>query len=303
MAQDYPNRPLKIIVPFPAGGTLDVAARVIGDQLSQQLGQPIVIDNRGAANGIPGTDAVAKAAPDGYTLLIVTASFVINPMVHKKLPYDVERDFAPITDTARGTGYMIVVPASLPVKSIADFVKASNAPDAHWHFSSPGLGNTLHLAAEMFALKTGAKIVHVPYRGVAPAVTAVLAGEVELSIMPPLAALEQAKSGAVKVLAYTGRKRADELPDVPTVVEAGYPDLVMEGAWHGMFAPAGTPAPVIDRLAGEMKKVLAQPKVVETLQKGGYTPGGMSPAEFAAYLKEETARYGEMVKAAKIEPK
>jgi tripartite-type tricarboxylate transporter receptor subunit TctC len=302
-AQQYPDRPIKLIVPFPAGGTLDVAARVIGDQLAQQMGQAVVIDNRGAANGIPGTDAVAKAPADGYTLLIVTASFVVNPLVHKKLPYDVEKDFAPITDTARGTGYMLVVPASLKIGSIAEFVKASNAPDAHWHFSSPGHGNTLHLAAEMFALKTGAKVAHVPYRGVAPAVTAVLAGEVQLSVMPPLAALEQAKSGAIKVLAYTGTQRAAELPDVPTVTEAGFPDLVMEGAWHGMFVAAGTPQPIIDRIYAEMRKALAAPRVAETLKKGGYDSGGMPPAEFARFLKEETARYGEMVKAAKIEAK
>jgi tripartite-type tricarboxylate transporter receptor subunit TctC len=302
-AQDYPNRPIRLIVPFPAGGTLDVAARVIGDQLSQQMGQPVIIDNRGGANGIPGTDAVAKAPADGYTVLIVTASFVVNPLVHKKMPYDVERDFTPITDTARGTGYMIVVPTKLPIQSIAEFVKASNAPDAHWHFSSPGHGNTLHLAAELFAAKTGAKVAHVPYRGVAPAVTAVMRGEVQLSIMPPLAALEQAKSGVIKILAYTGRKRAAELPDVPTVIEAGFPDLVMEGAWHGMFVAAGTPQPIVDRIYAEMRKALAHPRVADTLKKGGYDAGGMAPAEFARFLKQDTARYTDMVKAAKIEAK
>lgn len=302
LAQDYPSRLLRLVVPFPAGGTLDVAARVLGDQLAQQFGRPFIIDNRGGANGLIGTDAVAKSPADGYTLLVVTASFVVNPSVHKKLPYSVERDFAPVTDLGRSNGYLVLVPAALPVKTVREFVAASRVPNAHWHYGSPGFGNTLHLAPELFRVKTGAELQHVPYKGVAPAMQALLANEVQLTIMPPMIALEHVKGGTLRALAFTGAARWSALPDVPTMAEAGFPDLTMEGAWLGMFAPGETPRPIVARIQAEVAKALAVPRVAETLINGGYDPAGATPEAFTAFVREETKRYAEIVKAAKIEP-
>jgi tripartite-type tricarboxylate transporter receptor subunit TctC len=302
LGQDYPSRLIRVIVPFPAGGTLDIAARVTGDQMALQLRQPLMIDNRGGANGIIGTDAVAKAAPDGYTLLEVTASFVVNALVHRKLPYDVARDFVPVTDIGRSSGYLLMVPASLPVRSLAEFIDASRKPDTHWHYASPGFGNTLHLAAELFKVKTHARLAHVPYKGVAPAITALIAGEVQMSIMPPLMGLEYVRAGNVKALAFTGSSRLPDLPDIPTLAEAGVADLVMEGAWLGLFAPAGTPRPIIERLQREMRKALAVPRVAEALRQGGYEPAGSTPDEFAQFVRDEMKRYTDIVRAAKIEP-
>jgi tripartite-type tricarboxylate transporter receptor subunit TctC len=302
LAQDYPSRLVRIVVPFPAGGTLDVVARVLADQLAQQFGRPFIIDNRGGANGLIGTDAVAKSSPDGHTLLIVTASFVVNPSVHKKLPYSIERDFAPITDLGRSAGYLVLVPAALPVKTVKEFIAASRAPNARWHYGSPGFGNTLHLGPELFRVKTGAELQHVPYKGVAPAMQALLANEVQLTIMPPMIALEHVKAGALRALAFTGSTRWSPLPDVPTMAEAGFPDLTMEGAWLGMFAPSETPRPIVARIQAEVAKALAVPRVADTLINGGYDPAGATPEVFTTFVREETKRYAEIVKAAKIEP-
>jgi len=302
-ANPFPNRPIRMIVPFPAGGTLDLAARVVGEQLSRQMGQPVVIDNRPGANGIIGTEAVAKAEPDGHTILFVTASFVINPTVQRNLPFDIMRDFAPIAEVGRGVGYIVVVPTALPVKNVRELVEKSKESGVRWNFSSPGFGNTLHLAGEMFNARTGARFEHVPYKGVAPAVNAVVAGEVQLAIMPPLAGLGHVQGGKARALAFTGQKRAIELPDVPTMQEAGFPDLVMEGSWLGAFAPGATPREIVKRWEKEFAAAIAAPKVADTLRKGGYEPAQSSIATFKTFLKEEAKRYTDLVRDLKIEPK
>jgi tripartite-type tricarboxylate transporter receptor subunit TctC len=301
-ANDFPSRLIRVIVPFPAGGTMDVAARVTSEHLSQQLRQPIIVDNRGGANGVIGTDAVAKAAPDGYTLLEVTGSFVVNASVRRKLPYDPLGDFVPVTEMGRSSGYLLLVHPSVPARNVQELIEGSRAPNTNWYYSSPGIGNTMHLAAEIFKMKTGAVLTHVPYRGVAPAVAGLVGGEVQMTIMPPLVGLEHVRGGTLKALAFTGPARWSELPDVPTMAEAGYPELVIDAGWFGLFAPAGTPAPVVDRLYAEMRKVLAIPKVADTLRKGGYEPQGSTPAEFSRFVQSELQRYADIVKAAKIEP-
>jgi tripartite-type tricarboxylate transporter receptor subunit TctC len=298
----YPSKPIRVIVPFAAGGTIDIASRVIGEHLAKEMGQPVVIDNRPGANGMIGTETVAKAEPDGHTILFVTASFAVNPTVYRKVPYDIMRDFAPITELGRGTGYIVVVPEMLPVASVRELVDKSKEAGVKWNFSSPGIGNTLHLAGEMFNVRTGARFAHVPYRGVAPAVNAVVAGEVQMAIMPPLAGLGHVQSGKVRALAFTGRVRTPELPNVPTMQEAGFSDLVMEGAWLGAFAPGATPRPVIERLQREIAKALTSPKVADTLRKGGYEPAGSTSKAFAAFVKDEVQRYGALVRELNIEP-
>jgi tripartite-type tricarboxylate transporter receptor subunit TctC len=302
-SNDYHSRPVLLIVPFAAGGTLDVAARVMADELTRQMGQSFIVDNRGGANGIIGTDAVARAEPDGQTLLFVTASLVINPTVNRKLPYDVLRDFAPITEVGRGMGYLLVTPPSLPVKSVRELVDQSKDPKNNWNYSSPGYGNTLHLAVEVFKLKTGAKFAHVPYKGVAPAVNGVIAGDVQLAMIPPLAGLGYVQGGTLKALAFTGASRSSELPDLPTLAEAGFPGLVMEGSWLGLFAPASTPPEIVARLNKATAAALQTPRLSDTLRKGGYEPVGSNAEDFGRFVRAEMQRYAEIAREAKIEPR
>jgi tripartite-type tricarboxylate transporter receptor subunit TctC len=301
-AADYPTRPIRVIAPFPPGGTLDLLIRGPADQLSQQLGQALVIDNRGGANGIIGTDIAAKAAPDGYTLLAVTGSFVINPSVYRKLPYDVVRDFAPISLLARATGYLMVVNAGVPARTVQAFVGLAQRPGSNLAFGSPGVGNPIHLACALFAQRTGIQLLHVPYKGAGPLVTALLAGEVQMTIMPPIATLEHLKSGALRALAFTGPARWSELPDVPTLGEAGVPDYVYEGTWIGLLAPAATPRTIVARLHAEAAKAVATPRIAESFRQVGYVPDGGTPEAFADFIKADIAHYAAIVRAAGIQP-
>jgi tripartite-type tricarboxylate transporter receptor subunit TctC len=297
-AQTYPARPIRLIVPFPAGGTADVIARAIVNEASTQLTQPFVIDTRGGANGIIGTDIVAKAAPDGHTLLYVTASFVINPHIYTKLPYDVFRDFDPLTNAILGTGYLVVLHPAVQAPSVKALVAL--ARDSKLSYSSPGVGNTLHLAAELFATRAGIKLLHVPYKGVAPALNAVMAGEVQMTLIPPTIALAQVKAGRVKAIAFTGSSRFAGLPQLPTVSEAGVANVELTGAWQGFFAPAKTAPPAMTRLQQELARALQAPKVRELIVAGGYEPDGRSGAAFASFLRTEYERYAEMVRVAGI---
>ena len=297
-AQPYPVRPMRLVVPFPAGGTADVIARSIANEASIPLGQPFVIDNRGGANSIIGSEIVAKAPPDGYTLLYVTAALVINPHVYFKLPYDALRDFDPITNGVLGTGYLVVLHPSVPANSVKELVTL--AREGKVSYSSPGVGNTLHLAAELFATRAGVKLLHVPYKGVAPALNAVLAGEVQMTLIPPTIVVSQIKAGRVKAIAFTGSSRFAGMPQLPTMTEAGIPNLELTGAWHGWFAPATTPARVIARLHQEIAKSLHTPRVREAIVAGGYEPDGRSPAEFRRFLRAEYDRYAEMVRVANL---
>ncbi len=298
-AQQYPTRPIRLIVPFPAGGTADVIARSVTNEVGARFGQPFVLDNRGGANGIIGTDIVAKAAPDGHTLLHVTASFVINPNVYQKLPYDIFRDFEPVTNIMLGTGYLLVLHPSVPANSVKELIALARDTNKV-SYSSPGVGNTLHLAAELFSVRAGVKLLHVPYKGVAPAMNAVLAGEVQATFIPATIALTLMKAGRAKAIAFTGAQRFAGLPQLPTMNEAGVPNLELAGSWHGWFATGKTPAAVVSRLQQEAARALQVPRVRETITSGGYIPDGISPAEFRKFLRVEHDRYAEMVRVANV---
>jgi tripartite-type tricarboxylate transporter receptor subunit TctC len=296
-ADTYPTRPIRLVAPFPAGGTADVVARTVTNEVGQQLGQPFVLDNRAGANGIIGTDTVAKAPPDGYTLLHVTASLVINPHIYRKLPYDALKDLDAVTNVVVGAGYLVLVHPSVPVSSVPELVAL--AKKGKLSYSSPGVGNTLHLAAELFNVRAGVKMLHVPYKGVAPAMNAVMGGEVQATFMPATISLGNVKAGKLKAVAFTGASRWSVLPDLPTVNEQGV-DYELSGGWHGWFAPAKTPSAILTRLHQHVKKALQLARVREAMQTGGYEPDGRSPAESRKFVRAEYDRYGEMVRVANV---
>jgi tripartite-type tricarboxylate transporter receptor subunit TctC len=298
LAQDYPSRPIRLVVPYPAGGTADVLARGIANETGARLGQTFVIDNRGGANGIIGSDIVAKSAADGHTLLHTTASYVINPSIYQRLPYDTFRDFEPITSVVLGTGYLVVLNPQVPAASVKELIALAKTRKVT--YSSPGVGNTLHLASELFATRAGVRLLHVPYKGVAPALNALLAGEVQMIVIPPTIVVPHIKAGRLKAIAFTGSARFAGTPDVPTMTEAGVANMELTGAWHGWFVPAHTPARIIARVQQEVAKALQVPKVRELIVSGGYVPDGRSPAEFRKFLRSEYERFAEMVRMAKV---
>ena len=300
--QPYPSRAIRVVVPFSPGGTPDVIARVLAPQMERELGQSIVIDNRAGANGIIGTEIVARAAPDGYTLLKTPTSLIVNTLFYKKLPYDIERDFVPITNTASAQGYLLLVHPAVQANTVEEFVALAKKRPAEMPFGSPGLGNSLHLAHEYFNVRSGIRMVHVPYKGLGPAFNALLAGEVSSVVMAPTIALQQIKAGKVRPLAFTGARRWPQLPEVPTMVEAGLAGFHLEAGWFGWFAPSGTPLPIVRRLNAEIRKALLVPQVNDFITGGGYDVVGSSPAEFRAFLREDIKRYAEIARASGIQP-
>jgi tripartite-type tricarboxylate transporter receptor subunit TctC len=253
IAQSYPNRPLRLIVPYPPGGGTDIIGRVIGQKIHEALGQPVVIDNRGGAGGTIGTAAAAKAPPDGHTLVLVPTSHVINPSIYAKLPYDTEKDFTPITMAASATILMAAHP-SVPARTMGQLVEAAKAhPQTISNYGSSGTGSVFHLTGELFKQLTGLPLQHVPYRGGAPAVTALLAGEISVVLETMLALQPHVRAGTLRGLAITSTQRSAVMPDSPTAVEAGYPSLVADNS-YALFAPAGTPAAIVERLHGTIVK-------------------------------------------------
>ncbi|MGZ5094249.1 MAG: Bug family tripartite tricarboxylate transporter substrate binding protein [Burkholderiales bacterium] len=298
-AQSYPNRPVRLVMPFPPGGNVDAFGRILARQIEGHLGQPVVVDNRAGANGIIGVDIVAKAPPDGYTLLDTSFSFVINPSIYRKLPYDTEKDFAPITNFAMGLGYVLTAHPSVPVQTVRDLVAL--AKKTPLRYSSPGVGNGQHLAGELLATKAGIQLLHVPYKGGGPALTAVLGGEVQLTFTAAAVGAPHIKSGKLRALGFSGASRLASLPEVPTIAESGVPDFVYDSGWHGLFAPAKTPASVVNRLYTEVAKAVQEPKLREFLIAGGYEPKADPPAEFTKLFRADIKKYGDIVKAAHIE--
>ncbi|WP_084085424.1 tripartite tricarboxylate transporter substrate binding protein [Cupriavidus sp. USMAA2-4] len=299
-AQDkWPSKPINYVVPFAAGGTTDVLGRLIGQRLSVALGQPVVVENRAGAGGNIGSDYVAKAAPDGYTLVGGTiSSHAINVSLYPRMPYDPVKQFQPVA--LIGTlPNVLVVNADSPWKSVQDVIAAARVPGTQVTFGSSGNGTSQHLAGELFAKLADVKLLHVPYKGSSPAMQALLGKQVDLVFENSVAAMPLIQSGKLRALATTGSKRAGELPDVPTLAEAGLKGYEIV-SWQAIFAPAGTPAPVVDRLAGEIGKILADPAVRGRLAQLGIEPSGAGPAQLGAFQKAEVAKWGQLVKSAGI---
>jgi len=297
-AQNYPDHPIRLIVGTAPGGTQDGTARMVSKEVENILGQPIVVDNRGGANGIIGYDLVAKSAPDGYTLLHTAVAFAINATVYKKLPFDVSKDFIPVTTIAVGQGALIVVHASVPAHSAKELVEL--ARQKQLTYSSPGIGNGMHLITEAFNSRAGIKMLHVPYKGAGPALNALLSAEVQVMMIPPLIVAQHIKAGRLRALAYSGVKRLDVMPDMPLISEAGYPGFHMDSGWHGWFAPAKTPQSIINKLYASVQKAIATPKMKEFFVSIGYDAGGESPEQFRKTFEADKKRWGEIAKVAKI---
>jgi tripartite-type tricarboxylate transporter receptor subunit TctC len=299
-AQTYPNRAVRVIVPAGTGGP-DIVARVVAAELQIQLGQPFVVENRPGANGIVGTDAVAKAAPDGYTLMVYSPGFVVNKFLHKSLPYDTEKDFAPVTNLVSSGGLFLALNPALPVNSIQEFIAYAKKPEAKLAYSTPGVGNNWHLATEVFSQKIGIKMTHVPYKGGGPAVAALVAGEVQAMLASPAPLIPHYKNKRVRVLAYSGDKRNAAAPEVPTMKEAGV-DYYYDGGWFAMFAPARTPNEIVETLAREVRVAMQKPQVKERMAQLGVEPVADSPADFRKFMENEFRAYGEMARLAGVQP-
>ncbi len=295
-AADYPTRPIRIVVPYPAGGPVDITARAIGPKLTAAVGQPVVIDNRGGAGGIVGSDLVAKSAPDGYSLLLCTTANAINASLIPRLPYDMRKDFAPITLVAIITSVVVVHP-SVPATSVKELIALARAKPGQLSYASTGNGTPTHLAGELFKSMAGLDIVHVPYKGASLAVVDLIGGQVQLSLISAPGVLPHIKAGRLRALAVTNAKRSALLPELPTMNEAGLPGFESEG-WHGLFAPARTPKAVVDRLYREVAAILRHPETSSYLLGSGAEPVGMPPAELAVKLTSEIEKWAKVVKAA-----
>ena len=299
--QSYPNRAVRVVVPAATGGP-DIVARVVAAQLQAQLGQPFVVENRPGANGIVGADVVAKAAPDGYTLLVYSSGFVINPFIHKSLPYDTEKDFTPVTNLVSNGGLFLAVHPSVPAQNLQEFIALARKPDSKLAYSTPGVGNTWHLAMEVFKNKTGTHMTHIPYKGGGPAAAALAAGEVQAMFTSPAPIMPHYKSGRARVLAYTGEKRHPSAPEVPTTAEAGLPQYKHDGGWFAMFAPANTSMDIVEKLYREVRTAMQNPGVREKLAGLGVEPVADSPAEFKKFVAAELRAYAEQVRLAGVTP-
>jgi tripartite-type tricarboxylate transporter receptor subunit TctC len=293
-ADNYPNKPIRLIVPFEAGGTSDTTARMMAKKLEQRLKTTIVVENKPGANGAIATAFVARSPADGYTLLHTTPAFIINPLLNKKLGYDVFKDFAPITNLAMGTGYVMVVNSALPVKNLQEFINYGKTNKIS--YSSPGVGNALHLASAQFTEYTGLNALHIPYKGTSPALLAVASGEVDFMILPPTIVHSFIASGKVRAVAFTDAQRSQDFPNLPSMQESGLKDLNIAGTWLGWFAPAKTPQPVTQLIAQEIKNVLQDPEMIEFLTTSGFRADGRNPNDFDKFVKSESKRIEAVLK-------
>jgi tripartite-type tricarboxylate transporter receptor subunit TctC len=294
----YPDRPIRFVVPYGAGGPGDTVARVVGTGLSKRLGQPVVLDIRPGASTIVGTEIVARAPGDGYSILTISTTHAVNPALYKKLPYDPVRDFAPVTLMA-STPFMLCVNPKLNASSVRELVTLAKAKPGAIAYGSGGTGSSLHLTAELFNTRAGIHMLHVPYKGAGPAFIDLISGQVQVLFSSTVSSLPNMKSGRVRVLAVTSLKRSAAAPDVPTLAESGFPGFE-SSSWFGVLAPAKTPSAVVLRLQHEIAESLKTPEVGDVLAGLGADPGGMSPEEFGKYFRSEIAKWGKVVRDAKI---
>ena len=298
-ATEFPNRFVRIVAPQPAGSGVDNYTRAIAQKLSEAWGQQVVVDNRAGANGIIGVELVAKAKPDGYTLLAAfTSVLAINPLVYKSLPYDPLRDLAPIMQTVTNTMALVVHP-SLPARSVKELVALGKSRPGEFIYGSNGIGNLNHLAGELFALEAGLKMLHVPYKGATPAITDLIGGQFTLMFGTSVGVAPYIQSGRLRLLATGGEKRANAFPDTPTMVESGLPNMVVTG-WGGFLAPAGSPREVIEKIQRDVARQLQEPDLRERLRRDGSDPEVSTPEQFDAFVRSELEKWGRVVKQAGI---
>ena len=301
-ADDYPSHPIRLIVPFAAGGAADSVARIVGKRIGEALGQPVVVEDRGGGNGIIGTQVVSSADPDGYTLLLGQSGPIsINPGIYKSLSYDPEKDLTPISMTS-AYPYVVVVNPSLGVKTLAELVALAKREPGKLNYGTTGVGSSNHLVTELFSNRAGIKMTHIPYRGTSLAVADLIAGQVQVVFSDPVSALAHVRAGTLIALAVTSKDRSPVAPDVPSIAESGYGgfDAI---AWHGILAPARTPKPIIERLNAEIVKALSDPDTIKLIQAQAIQPVGNSPEAFASFIKQDITMWKDVAAQAKIEVK
>ncbi len=296
----WPAKPIRMVIPFAAGGPADATARLLAPRLTEYLGQQMIIDNRGGAGGVIGTEIVAKSPPDGYTVLLMTSSLAILPSSRRALPYDTQRDITPITDILHAPFALVVHPA-LPARNAGDLVRLAKAKPGHLMYPSAGVGGTNHLAGVQFNLAAGVDTVHVPYKGTAPALSDLAAGQVQFQFSMLLAITPLMQAGKVRMIGIASKQRLQEMPDMPTVAESGVPGFEST-VWYGYFGSGALPRELVTRLHADMARALAVPDVRQRLTPGGAQLGGAKPEEFAVFVRNETAKWGKVLKAAGIKP-
>lgn len=293
-SQSYPSKSIRVIVPAAPGGGTDHITRLLGQKYQEQFGQTWIVENRAGANGIIGTEAISKAAPDGYSLVMVYVSHAVNQTMYKKVPYDALRDFQPVTQVSTQPLVMVVHP-SLPVGNVKQLVALAKARPGEVNYGSSGSGTGPHLAMELLRTLSNVKINHIPYKGGGPLMTSLISGEVSLAYSTPPPAIPQIKAGRIKAIAVSGEKRMVQLPDVPTVAESGFPGYEAS-TWYGLVAPAGTPSAIVIQLSEQVAKILSQKEVQESFVKQGVIPVGSKPQEFSDYIRSEISKWGNVVK-------
>lgn len=296
-AQEYPNRPIRLIVPLAPAGGMDTIARGISQKLTESMGQSVVVDNRSGGGGVIGVETVSHSTPDGYTLLVMSATSLIYPLMYKA-KYDMQRDFAPIVQLTTQP-YVIVVNPNVPVKSVSELIAYAKANPGKLNFASSGNGSLIHLMTELFKSMTGAPMTHVPYRGIGAAYPDLLGGQIQLIFASSISAMPLIQAGRLRALAVTGGKRAKALPDLPTVIEAGVPGFVVN-QWYAMLAPAGTPKAIVDKLNREVNKTLQYPDIIQRFTNDGAEAAGGTPQQVAAHMKSEREKWLKVIKDAGI---
>jgi tripartite-type tricarboxylate transporter receptor subunit TctC len=298
LAQAFPSKPIRIVVPFPAGGSVDALGRLISPKMSEAMGQPVLVENRPGGGAVIGADAVAKAAPDGHTIMLIPNALAIFPALYRKLPFDAARDFAPVSQLI-ATELVLVGTTKLTSTTLKDMVAQAKANPGKMNYGSTGVANPLHLTMELFKSVAGIEVEAIPYKGDAPINAALMSGELEMSVVPLSGVQAMIKSGKVRALGMTGKRRSVSMPEVLTIAEQGYPGFD-SGSWQGLFAPAGTPREIVQRLSAEAVKGLRSPDVLQRLPALGQVPVGSTPDEFEAQFKADIEKFLKVVKVARI---